>query len=334
MKGRAARMILVAVGLVLTAAVSCFSQASQYQAVVNQYCVSCHNERTKTAGLMLDKLDFTNVATNADIWEKAVRKVRVGMMPPQGAPQPDAAARQGLVSWLTTELDRAAIANPNPGQPLLHRLNRVEYGNAIRDLLALDVDPAALLPPDDAAYGFDNVGDVLGVSPVLLERYMGAAGAVSALAVGDPNIAPGSDTFRIRQDASQDIHLEGMPIGTVGGILAKVTLPLDGEYLLTVRLFRTNLGVMRGLEYEHEVEYTVDGKRVHLFKMGGEADFKANLVNMTKAGDDIDERGKVRLKLTAGPHLITAAFLERTAAYNPTRLQPFIRSSTDTRDTS
>src|SRR5919201_418412 len=229
---------------------------------------------------------------------------------------------------------RAAAAHPNPGRPLLSRLNRTQYANVIRDLLSLEVDPSVLLPPDDAAYGFDNIGDVLGVSPVLLERYMDAAGTVSALAIGDPDVAPGSETFRIRQDASQDIHLEGMPIGTVGGILAKVTLPLDGEYLFTVRLFRTNLGVMRGLEYEHEIEYTVDGRRVHTFKMGGEADFNANLVNMTKLGDEVDERGRIRLALKAGPHVIPAAFLERTAAYNPTRLQPFIRSSTDTRDTS
>src|SRR5258706_5053406 len=144
MNGRAARVALAAIGLVLTTAVCCFSQAAQ-KAIVNQYCVSCHNQRTKTAGLMLDKLDFANVAANADIWEKAVRKVRVGMMPPQGAAQPDAATRQGLVSWLTTELDHAALANPNPGRPLLHRLNRVEYGNALRDLLALEVDSAALL---------------------------------------------------------------------------------------------------------------------------------------------------------------------------------------------
>jgi Protein of unknown function (DUF1592)/Protein of unknown function (DUF1588)/Protein of unknown function (DUF1587)/Protein of unknown function (DUF1585)/Protein of unknown function (DUF1595)/Cytochrome C oxidase, cbb3-type, subunit III len=306
----------------------------QYRSILNQYCVSCHNERTKTAGLMFDKMDITNVAAGAEIWEKAVRKLRVGMMPPQGAPQPDPAEREALISWLTTELDNSAAAHPNPGRPLLRRLNRTEYGNAIRDLLDLEIDPATLLPPDDAAYGFDNIGDVLGVSPVLLERYMGAAGMVSALAVGDPDVAPGSETFRIRQDASQDVHLEGMPLGTVGGILAKVTLPLDGEYVFTVHLFRTNLGVMRGLEYEHEVEYTVDGQRVHLFKMGGEADFKANLVNMTKLGDEIDERGRIRLSLKAGPHVITAAFLERTAAYNPTRLQPFIRSSTDTRDTS
>jgi hypothetical protein len=325
---------LAAVGLAMTAGVCNAQNVDEHRAVVQRYCVSCHNERAKTGGLSLEKLDFANVSANAEIWEKAVRKLRVGMMPPQGAPQPDASTRQALVSWLTSELDHAAAAAPNPGRPLLHRLNRVEYGNAIRDLLALEVDPSTLLPPDDAAYGFDNVGDVLGVSPVLLERYMGAAGMVSALAVGDPDTAPSGETFHIRQDASQDIHLEGMPIGTVGGILAKVTLPLDGEYQFTVRLFRTNLGVMRGLEYEHEVEYTVDGRRVHLFKMGGEDDFKANLVNMTKLGDEIDERGRVRLSLKAGPHVITAAFLERTAAYNPTRLQPFIRSSTDTRDTS
>jgi mono/diheme cytochrome c family protein len=305
-----------------------------HRAVINQYCVTCHNQRAKTAGLTLDTLDLNNIGRDAATWEKVVLKVRSGMMPPPGATRPDEAARSSLVSWLTTELDRAAAANPNPGRPLLPRLNRTQYANVIRDLLALEVDPAVLLPPDDAAYGFDNIGDVLGVSPVLLERYMDAAGRVSALAVGDPDIAPGSDTFRIRQDASQDIHLDGMPIGTVGGILAKVTLPLDGEYVFTVRMFRTNLGVTRGLEYEHQIEYAVDGQRVHVFGMGGDADFKANLVNMTKLGDEIDERGHIRIPLKAGPHTITAAFVERTAAANPTRLQPFIRSSTDTRDTS
>jgi hypothetical protein len=216
----------------------------------------------------------------------------------------------------------------------MSRLNRTQYATVIRDLLALEVDPAVLLPPDDAAYGFDNVGDVLGISPVLLERYMDAAGKVSALAVGDPDIGASSEVFRIRQDASQDIHLEGMPIGTVGGILAKVTVPLDGDYAFTVRMFRTNLGVTRGLEYEHQIEYAVDGQRVHTFSMGGEEDFKKNLVNMTKLGDEIDERGHIRLALKAGPHVVTAAFVERSAAFNPTRLQPFIRSSTDTRDTS
>jgi mono/diheme cytochrome c family protein len=307
---------------------------AENRALVDKYCVSCHNERAKTAGLMLDKMNDADLGGGAETWEKVVRKVRVGMMPPQGMPQPDEATRHAFISSLTTALDAAAIAHPNPGRPLLRRLNRAEYANAIHDLLALDVDPTTLLPPDDAAYGFDNIGDVLGVSPVLLERFMDAAGKVSALAVGDPDIGAGSDTFRIRQDASQDVHIEGMPLGTIGGILGKVVLPLDGEYLLSVKMFRTNLGVMRGLEYEHEIEFSVDGERVHSFKMGGEADFKANLVNMTKAGDEVDERGRVRLRLTAGPHEIAAAFVRRSAAANPTRLQPFIRSSTDTRDTS
>jgi hypothetical protein len=308
--------------------------SAEYIAIVSKYCVTCHNGRAKTGGLTLDTIDFSDLAARADVWEKVVRKVRVGMMPPQGAPQPDAATRSRLVAWLTTALDHAASVAPNPGRPLHHRLNRAEYANAIRDLLALRVDPATLLPPDDSAYGFDNIGDVLGMSPVLLERYMDAAGRVSALAVGDPDVGPSSETFRIRQDASQDVHLDGMPIGTVGGIRADVTLPLDGEYTITVQMFRTNLGVMRGLEYEHEIEYTVDGEPVHRFKMGGEADFKANLVNMTKLGDAVDERGRVRLRLTAGPHVIAAGFVARSAALNPTRLQPFVRSSTDTRDTS
>ena len=304
------------------------------RATVDKYCVNCHSERLKSGGLALDNMNYSDVATSAGVWEKAIKKVRVGMMPPQGSPQPDAATRGALVSWLTTSLDRATEARPNPGRPVLHRLNRAEYANAVRDLLALDVDPSTLLPPDDSAYGFDNVGDVLGVSPVLLERFMEAASKVSSLAVGDPDSGVASETFRIRQDASQDTHLEGLPIGTVGGILARVTLPLDAEYQLAVKMFRTNLGVTRGLEYEHEIEYTVDGARVHTFRMGGEADFKANLVNMTKAGDAIDERGRIRLKLSAGPHVIAAAFIARSDATNPTRLQPFIRSSTDTRDTS
>ena len=333
------RIAILIIGLVVLTAVAASAPRPQIstadsRATLTQYCVTCHNERSKTAGLVLEGMDTSQIGRDAEVWEKVVRKVRSGMMPPQGAARPDDATRGRLVSWLTGELDRAAAAHPNTGRPFLPRLNRTQYATVIRDLLSLEVDPALLLPPDDAAYGFDNIGDVLGVSPVLLERYMDAAGKVAALAIGDPDSGVSSETFRIRQDASQDVHLEGMPLGTVGGIRANVTLPLDGEYDLTVRMFRTNLGVTRGLEYEHEIEYAVDGRRVHTFKMGGEEDFKANLVNMTKLGDEIDERGRARVPLTAGPHVITAAFIERSAASNPTRLQPFIRSSTDTRDTS
>ena len=304
-----------------------------YGAVVTKYCVTCHNQRLKTAGLSLDTLDISNPSAGADVWERAVRKMRVGMMPPQGAPRPDAGTQTALISYLTGSLDQSAATHPNPGRPLVHRLNRAEYASAIRDLLALDVDSSTLLPPDDAAYGFDNIADALTISPVLLERYLTAAGKISSLAVGDPTIGAAGETFRIRQDASQDIHIEGLPVGTVGGILAKTTLPLDGTYDFSIKLFRTNLGVVRGLEYEHQLEYTVDGARVHLSRVGGEEDFKANLKNMTKAGDDVDTRAHIRIPLTAGPHVITAAFLERSDALNPLRLQPFVRSSNDTLDT-
>jgi hypothetical protein len=319
--------------ILLAAAPSLFAQsAPDYRAVLDRYCVTCHNQKTKIAGLALDNIDLTNIPANADIWEKVIRKVRVGMMPPQGLPRPDAATRDALVSSLQTTLDRAAAAHPNPGRPLVHRLNRTEYANAIRDLLALDVDPAALLPPDDSGYGFDNIADVLGVSPVLLERYLSAAGKISALAVGDPGAGPAGETFRVRQDASQDVHIEGLPIGTVGGILAKTTLPLDGEYVLQPTLFRTNLGAMRGLEYPSQLEITVDGERVHLASFGGDADFKANLENITAAADAVEARFTARLHLKAGPHEIGVAFLERSSTQNTLRLQSYIRSSNDTLD--
>jgi hypothetical protein len=303
-----------------------------HRAMLDRYCVTCHSDRLKTAGLTLESIDTTNIAAAPDIWEKVVRKVRVGMMPPQGSPAPDAAARNSLVTLLTNALDAHALAHPDPGRPLVHRLNRAEYGNAIRDLLALEIDPTNLLPADDSAYGFDNVADVLGVSPVLLERYLSAAGKVSALAVGDPDSGVGMETFRVRQDASQDRHVEGLPIGTVGGMLAHITLPLEGEYVIQPRLFRTNLGAMRGLEYEHQIEISVDGARVHLAAFGGDEDFKASLRNPTLAGDDVEARARAKVRLTAGPHTIGVAFIEKTAAQNSWRLQPFLRSSHDTFD--
>ena len=303
-----------------------------HRATLDRYCVTCHSDRLKTAGLSLENIDTTNVAAAPEIWEKVVRKVRVGMMPPQGSPAPDPATRDSLVTSLTTALDAHGVAHPDPGRPLVHRLNRSEYGNAIRDLLALEIDPASLLPADDSAYGFDNVADVLGVSPVLLERYLSAAGKVSALAVGDPDSGVGMETFRVRQDASQDRHVEGLPIGTVGGMLAQITLPLEGEYVIQPRLFRTNLGAMRGLEYEHQIEVSVDGARVHLASFGGDEDFKASLKNPTLAGDDVEARSRAKVRMTAGPHTIGVAFIEKTAAQNSWRLQPFLRSSHDTFD--
>jgi mono/diheme cytochrome c family protein len=327
---------VLALAVVMVSAIRAVPQAAtpqneDYKAVINQYCVTCHNETLKTAGLSLDKLDFGNIGSGADVWEKVAKKLRSGMMPPQGKPKPDDATRNKLASWLETNLDRAATAAPNPGRPLLHRLNRAEYANAIRDLLALEVDATTLLPPDDSGYGFDNNADTLGISPVLLERYLSAAGQISSLATGDPDIGPGSQTIRIRQDASQDRHIEGLPLGTVGGALAKLNIPMDGEYTINVRYFRTNLGAMRGLEYPHQIEITVDGERVHLGTFGGNDDFKWALENITMAADDAERRSGTRVKLKAGPREIGVAFLDMPGE-STIRLQPFIRSSNDTLD--
>jgi mono/diheme cytochrome c family protein len=305
--------------------------APDSRALVKQYCVTCHNERLKTGGLSLDGLDPATAGENPELWERVVRKVRVGMMPPSGAPRPGADTLHQFVSSMVTTLDRAAAVKPNAGRPMIHRMNRVEYAYAIQDLLDLEIDPVPLLPPDESGYGFDNIADVLGMSPVLLERYLNAAGRVSALAIGDPASVPGNQTFIIRQDRSQDRHIEGMPIGTSGGGMAKVNLPLDGEYAITAKLFRTNLGAMRGLELPNHYEVSVDGERVHYVPVGGEKDHLVHLANPTVAGDEIDNRLTARVKLKAGPHTIAVAWVQ-SSAQPPWKLQPFIRSSIDTID--
>jgi Protein of unknown function (DUF1592)/Protein of unknown function (DUF1588)/Protein of unknown function (DUF1587)/Protein of unknown function (DUF1585)/Protein of unknown function (DUF1595)/Planctomycete cytochrome C len=303
-----------------------------FRALLNQYCVTCHNQRLKTAGLSLDTTDLANVPAHAEIWEKVIRKLRSGTMPPAGRPRPDASAYDSLASFLETTLNRAEAANPDPGGPLLHRLNRAEYANAVRDLLALDVDTSALLPPDDASYGFDNVADVLGVSPALMERYLSAADEISALAVGDPGILPNSYTYHVAGDASQSDHVEGLPLGTRGGLLARPTLPLDGEYLIKVKLLQTNLGSVRGLEYPQQLEITVDGARVHLVPMGGPADFAILPENAEEIAEALDARLRVRVRVTAGPHVIAATFVQKTGAEGGNRLQAFLRSNVDATD--
>jgi len=304
------------------------------RATVDKYCVTCHNQRLETGNLALDAPELSDVAAHADVWEKVIRKVRAGMMPPAGSPRPDAASRGALVAALEATLDEAARARPNPGRPLVHRLNRTEYANAIRDLLALDVDVTSMLPPDDSSAGFDNNADVLGVSPVLLESYLTAAERISALALGDPKTPAIGELYRVRQDESQDRHIEGMPLGTIGGIKIRTTLPLDGEYRFQVRLFRTNLGTTRGLEYPHQLEIAVDGERVHLASFGGDDEIAASSENPTTTGDAVDERFTARVPLKAGPRTITVAFLEKTHALNTRRLENYERSSSDTIDFS
>ena len=304
------------------------------RALVDKYCVSCHSDRTKTAGLSLERGTIAGIESHPDVWEKVIRKVRAGMMPPPGMPAPDPESRRTLVSWLETRLDQSARTSPDPGRPLVHRLNRAEYENAVRDVLALEVDAATLLPPDDSSSGFDNNADVLGVSPVLLESYLTAAERVSALALGDPNTPPTGELFRVKQDESQDRHVPGLPLGTVGGLLIERTLPLDGEYQFQVRLFRTNLGTMRGLEYEQQLEISVDGTRVHLASFGGNKEISDSSENPTTTGDNVDGRFTVRVPLKAGPHKIAVAFLQKPQALNTRRLQNYVRSSSDTIDFS
>ena len=305
-------------------------QASQ--ALVNQYCVTCHNARLKTGGLALDGVDMTRLSEHADVWEKVVRKVRAGVMPPQGVRQPDPKALQQFVAYVEDGLDRHAALRPDPGRPMLHRLNRAEYKNAIRDLLALDVDVTTLLPPDDSAFGFDNVSDVLGVSPSLQERYLAAAGRISAIAVGDASIRTGSDTYRVPQDLSQNQHVEGLPLGTVGGLKVRHTFPLDAEYDFQTKLYRTNLDIVRGLQYASEFEIAIDGKPVHRVTIGGNPDLAKMFEAPTDTGTAVEARMRVRVKVPAGPHDVTAAFVDNLMVKDTLRVQPFLRSSADNFD--
>ena len=296
-----------------------------HQGTLQQYCVNCHSTRVKAGGLAIEQLDLANLGRDAESWEKVVRKLRVGAMPPRGVRRPDPSTANALIAWLEGELDRAGTANP--GRPALRRLNRAEYANAIRDLLALDVDVASLLPPDGAAFGFDNVADAQGSSPALLQAYLAAARKISAVAVGDSRIGPGSNIYSARQDLSQDVHLDGLPLGTVGGLKAVHTFPLDGEYLIQVRLYRTNLSAMRGLEDPQEVELTLDGERILSASIGGVEDLVALQTNPTETSDNIEAtRLRVRRFVKAGQRDVAAAFIEKTSpAFETHRLQRFIR---------
>ncbi len=305
------------------------ASSSTERALVDKYCITCHNQRTKTAGLTLDTVDLSDPPAGAQVWEKVIRKLRGGMMPPVGMPRPDRTALTSLASYLETSIDAASAADPHPGRTVLHRLNRAEYGNALRDLLALDIDVASFLPPDEEAYGFDNIGAVLGMSPALMERYLSAAWKISALAVGSPKITPAIETFRVRSDLSQNDHIEGLPIGTRGGLLVRYNFPVDGEYVVRPRLYRETVNIIRGLEVAHDLEITFDGERILLARFGGRDDEVANYFNPTAAGDELEKRFQVRMPVKAGPHAIGVAFLKKSSAPTVELLQPFLRERID-----
>ena len=304
---------------------------AELRQTLDRYCAGCHNDRAATtataSGVVLTSADLSRVPENGAMWEKVVRKLRAGAMPPAGVPRPQQRSLDALTAFLEDALDRAAAAHPNPGRHGPHRLNRAEYANAIRDLLALEVDTSTLLPPDDAAEGFDNNADALGFSPALLERYLAAAAKISGLAVGNPGIGASSETYRVRGDASQTDQHGDLPFGTRGGLSALHTFPLDGEYVIKVKLLETNLGSIRGLEYQHQLEIAIDGERVLLAPVGGPDDYVQSSLNATNVVNALDARLQARVHVRAGQRQVAAAFVGRPASLGGWRLQPFERST-------
>ena len=299
--------------------------AAGVAATLDRYCTTCHNARVvagrgavpsmlvsqlREIGLAFDTLDLADLAGHTDVWERVVRKLEARTMPPVGRPRPDEETYGAVAEWLETELDRLAAEAPNPGRrPALHRLSRTEYRNAVRDLLALDdlpkeFDVSTLLPADNATSGFDNLADLLFVSPATLERYLAAARKISRLAIGDTTMPPIVDRYQLDRDLIQDSHIDGLPLGTRGGALIRSHLPADGEYIVTVEF-------AQAARAEHEVEVSVDGERVALLTIGGRPLVRgASGVFAFEAEPPVD----VRVPLGAGPREIAVAFLRKTGA--------------------
>ncbi len=297
--------------------------AADYKALVDKYCVDCHDPIENRGGLSLDDVDFTDVSQHARILERVVTKVRGSAMPPVGKPRPDPATYQGFATWLETELDRNAGKHPNPGRPAPYRLNRAEYKNAIRDLVGLDIDVEALMAPDNSSYGFDNVADVLGISPALLEGYLAAADRISAIAVGDPSLPREDSFYRVSQRYSQNEHIEGLPLGTRGGLMVDHYFPLDGVYEFSTSFLKNTLSAIRGLEFPHQFEVSVDGRQVKLTTIGGTAEYTQLLEDPDAVRGAVEERARVRVPLTAGTHRVIVTFLQKTGAKDVDQLLPF-----------
>ncbi len=310
------------------------------RALLDQYCVTCHNERQQTAGLLLDRSDVEHVGAGAETWERVARKLRSGAMPPPGRPRPDEPTLGAFVRWLETELDRHAAAYPDPGRPADHRLNRFEYGNAVRDLLALEIDTETLLPADESDHGFDNIAEVLSMSPTLLGRYMVAARKISRLAVGDPTMGPAIETFNLSRGLRQDGRMsEDLPYGTRGGAVFRHYFPLDGDYVVKVRLGRnfTNSQI-RAIGTREEIDVLLDGVRVTRFTIGGECvdsdDPKCTGTGIYRTSRyqlSADDTLEARFAATAGMHSLGVAFVKKsvlTEGPAPALLPPRHTSST------
>ena len=275
------------------------------RAILNQYCVVCHNQKLKTAGLTLDKLELLPIGEHAEQWEKVVRKLRAGMMPPSGMPRPNSATYEALTAAIENELDRAAVAHPHLPAPGVHRVNRTEYANAIRSLVALDIDSAAFLPADDSSYGFDNVVTGLEVSPALVEGYVEAAAKISRLALGHET-GPARKIYHVREDYSQEGHIDGLPFGTRGGMLVHHYFPADGEYSISWDPVRTTVGGLYGGDSEDEqAEVLIDGARVKVFRIGKDVPIAS-----------LRDKNVVRLPVKAGERSVGVTFLATTYVPN------------------
>jgi mono/diheme cytochrome c family protein len=290
--------------------------------LVAQYCLGCHSDRAKIGGLSLEHADFSDIGGHADVWERVVRKLQSGQMPPVGRPRPDAAAVKVFVSALEGALDRAAAAAPNPGRPVTHRVTRTEYANAIRDLLALDIDARGLLPVDDTdQHGFDNNSEVLSISPALLERYLAAARTVSRFAVGRAAAAPRIDTYSIPDRMIQDEQVsDRLPFGSRGGAAISHYFPVDGEYVMTLRLQTTLYHAVRGLADPHTIDVRLDRQRIKTFSIGGKAvkpppaSFAGTLTwnpEWETYANNADEGLEVRFAAKAGTHTIGISFVKQ-----------------------
>ena len=289
-------------------------RAADARAALDRYCLDCHSTAEAEAGLSLEGLDLAAAAQHPDIFENVIVKLRGGLMPPPGNPRPEENDSAEVVAFLEETLDAARADNPYVGRASIHRLNRTEYGNAVRDLLGVEIDAREFLPADDEGYGFDNIADILRVSPSLLEQYLSASSVIAALAVGDPDTPQVSRVYRAPPDLAQAEHQSGMPLGTRGGIVIEHEFPLDATYEFSVFLRRNIVGYMTGLEWPHQLEIAIDGQRVFLAPVGGEEDNAMSDANFSAAADTIDERLRTNVLVPAGRHTVTIGFLRRNAA--------------------
>ena len=306
-------------------------QADKWE-FLDAWCTECHNLDDYSGGLDMTSLGVGSVPADAAVWEKAIRKLNAGMMPPPGQPKPTEAEAAQFVAWLESYLDEAGTRHPHIGRPAIHRLNRKEYVNAVRDLLAVEISPEQILPEDDTSEGFDNIADALQVSPAFIDQYVSAARVVMELAVGDRAAAVGSTNYvpsealpiRAEGGGSQQFHMEGMPLGTRGGMLVEHWFPTDGEYSVNIGDFNL-YAWMYNIEFENKFILTVDGEKVYETILGGDADRIALDKDQGPPMDDINGRVKnIRFTTTAGPHKIAATFVRRTFAESDDNLQHFI----------